>query len=102
MKKNRKLAHILGERQDMTKERLDLVNDLSIENEHIRRYTAVRRFCYGSVLDCACGTGYGSYIASFSDYVKSVTGIDADSEALSVANEEFKKDKITFKKSKAE
>jgi 2-polyprenyl-3-methyl-5-hydroxy-6-metoxy-1,4-benzoquinol methylase len=65
-------------------------------NEHLRRYAAIRRFCYGNVLDFACGCGYGSYLISVNPDVTSVCGIDLDQEAVEWAKNEFASSKIKF------
>jgi SAM-dependent methyltransferase len=65
-------------------------------NEHMRRYAAVRRFCYGKVLDFACGCGYGSALLSVNPDVTEVYGIDIDTEAIEWANKEFSSEKVTF------
>ncbi|MBI2355169.1 MAG: methyltransferase domain-containing protein [Deltaproteobacteria bacterium] len=66
-------------------------------HEHLRRYAAVRRFCYGRVLDFASGCGYGSFLLSANPDVESVTGIDKDSDAIAWARKEFKGDKTDFR-----
>lgn len=58
-------------------------------HEHLRRYAAVRRFCYGRVLDFASGCGYGSHILSSNPDVEVVVGVDKDEEAINWAQKEF-------------
>lgn len=65
-------------------------------HEHLRRYAAIRRFCYGKVLDFACGCGYGTYLLAANPEVSKVTGIDIDEEAVAWAKNEFKHDKIRY------
>jgi 2-polyprenyl-3-methyl-5-hydroxy-6-metoxy-1,4-benzoquinol methylase len=66
-------------------------------HEHLRRYAAVRRFCYGKVLDFASGCGYGSHILSFNPDVEVVVGIDKDEVAISWAQKEFGGNKAHYK-----
>lgn len=92
----KKIKNDLGERQQMTrKDVLDLERSF-IRLEHFRRYAAVRRFCYGKVLDFASGTGYGSFILSASDFVKEVVGADLDPNAIKTAKKEFSNGKTKF------
>lgn len=86
-----------------TVERIYLTKNelLNVENEirfheHLRRYAAIRRFCYGNVLDFACGCGYGSYLLAANPEVVQVTGIDIDEEAVTWAKKEFIQPKINF------
>lgn len=66
-------------------------------HEHLRRYAAVRRFCYGRVLDFASGCGYGSYILSANPDVELVVGVDKDEEAIQWAQREFSSDKSQYR-----
>lgn len=99
MEKNKKGVDI---RQEMTSDRLMSLEKSFIQMEHFKRYASVRRFCYGQVLDFACGTGYGSFIISAADDIEKVLGVDFDAEAIDLANKEFKKEKIEFICSSAE
>lgn len=65
-------------------------------HEHLRRYAAVRRFCYGRVLDFASGCGYGSHILSSNPDVSIVLGVDKDNEAIEWAENEFSTPKAKF------
>ncbi len=66
-------------------------------HEHLRRYAAVRRFCYGRVLDFASGCGYGSHILSFNPDVEVVVGVDKDQDAINWAQKEFGSNKAQYK-----
>lgn len=66
-------------------------------HEHLRRYAAVRRFCYGKVLDFASGCGYGSFLLSVNPDVEAVVGIDKDTEAIEWAQNEFGTLKTEFR-----
>jgi len=65
-------------------------------HEHLRRYAAVRRFCYGRVLDFASGCGYGSFLLSANPDVECVVGIDKSHEAIDWAGKEFATPKTRF------
>lgn len=57
--------------------------------KHLDRYFTIRQFCYGRVLDIACGTGYGSYIIGTNPKVLGVLGVDKNEESIAFAQEEF-------------
>jgi trans-aconitate methyltransferase len=63
---------------------------------HIERYGMLRQFLFGRVLDCACGVGYGTYLASKNPDVESIVGVDLDEAAIQWANENFKTPKTEF------
>jgi len=63
---------------------------------HVERYCMLRQWCYGNVIDCACGCGYGSYLISENPDVDNVTGIDISSTAIEWAKDKFEKDNIEF------
>ena len=66
-------------------------------HEHLRRYAAVRRFCYGTVLDFASGCGYGSFLLSANPDVEKVVGIDKSPEAVGWAEQEFSNGRTEFR-----
>ena len=87
-----------------TIERIYITKDdfIKLENnvrfqEHLKRYAAVRRFCFGSVLDFACGCGYGTFILAVNPEITSVTGIDADEHAVEWARSNFDHPKIQYR-----
>lgn len=56
---------------ERTKERIGLSRDMLVREldmmrhyDHIRRYQLVKRYCFGRVVDAACGVGYGSHLLS--------------------------------------
>ena len=63
---------------------------------HLERYWLVRQYCYGVVVDCACGVGYGSYIIQTNPDVSKVYGIDVSAESIRLAGEEFSTDKTNW------
>jgi len=84
------------ERVYVTKGELDsLEKDIRIRR-HVERYYLVRQYCYGVVIDCACGVGYGSYILQTNPDVRKVYGVDVDLEAIWFAKEEYTTDKTKF------
>lgn len=84
------------ERIYLTKEDFIRIENEIRFQEHLRRYSAVRRFCYGKVLDFACGCGYGSYLLAANPEVSSVTGLDIDEEAVKWATMHFGHPKTSY------
>lgn len=66
-------------------------------HEHLRRYAAVRRFCYGNVIDFASGCGYGSFLLSANPDVEKVVGIDKAEQAIEWAIKEYSTAKTEFR-----
>ena len=65
--------------------------------DHVSRYWWAADQAVGkSVLDCACGKGYGSYIMSHK--AKRVLGVDLNPESLAIASETFKRDHLEYRK----
>ena len=63
--------------------------------EHIVRYRrAISEIDAESALDIGCGVGYGA--GFLADRVAQVTAIDYSEEALSIANDQFARDNLTF------
>lgn len=90
------------ERQYISKEQLLDIEKTLIRQDHVRRYASIRRFCYGDVLDLACGSGYGSCLISGNPDVSHVTGADIDAEAITCAIKEFTNKKTSFIRSAPE
>lgn len=63
---------------------------------HIERYAMVRQHLYGTVLDCACGVGYGAFLVSKNPDVRLVIGVDSDPDAIVRAQREFAYEKTQF------
>jgi len=84
------------ERVYVTKKELDsLEKDIRIRR-HVERYYLIRQYCYGVVIDCACGVGYGSYIIQTNPDVSKVYGVDVDPDSILFAKEEYATDKTKF------
>ncbi len=63
--------------------------------EHIQRYIFAKKFVEAcSVLDVACGTGYGSF--ELSGVAASVVGFEKNQSALSIAYAEYSSTNITY------
>lgn len=80
-----------------TGERLILEQSWNIMTtlEHLHRYQAVSQLVVGkTVLDAACGTGYGTYRLSKS--AKEVFGIDISKDAIDYANSHFKNQNLHY------
>lgn len=63
---------------------------------HIERYALLRQFAKGVVCDAACGCGYGSYLLSTNPDVEHVIGLDAESQAIAFAEQEYADPKVEF------
>src|SRR5829696_97432 len=69
--------------------------DGAIKYEHLHRYALSLDFCEGkSVLDIACGEGYGS--ALLARVAKSVVGVDIDPTALNYARQSYYNENLEF------
>ena len=63
--------------------------------EHMHRYLLAARFVAGkTVLDIACGEGFGSKILA--ENASSVVGVDIAAEAVSHARSKYGSDRLTF------
>lgn len=62
---------------------------------HLDRYIFAKRFCMGrSVVDAACGTGYGTAILS--RLARHVMGVDVDQEAVQYATRKYNRRNAKF------
>jgi O-antigen biosynthesis protein len=67
-----------------------------LEAEHVQRYAFASNYAKGkSVLDIACGAGYGSYLLRAGGATR-VTGVDISAEAIQFAKDHYGNDGITF------
>jgi len=71
------------------------LNEIRIHN-HIARYQLIKKYCYGNVLDIACGIGYGSYLLSNNPDIKEIVGVDIDPDSIEFAKHEYTTEKTTF------
>lgn len=63
--------------------------------EHVARYQFASHYARGSVLDIACGTGYGCKML-LNRATTRITGIDISQDAISIASKWYKDDGIAF------
>ena len=85
------------ERIMISKDHVEKIESEIRFHEHLRRYAAVRRFCYGRVLDFASGCGYGSHMLSSNPDVDIVVGVDKAIEAINWAKKEFDSIKAQYR-----
>lgn len=87
----------------LTSERIDptlLPPDSAYDREsmalHVERYAYARGYVRDvRVVDCACGTGYGSEILADGG-ARSVSGVDIDAAAIDFAREHHARENITY------
>lgn len=79
-----------------------LLEDRQLIRSHLQRYKFALQYVRpdSHVLDCACGSGYGSYLLSSS--VAQVTGIDLSPVAIHYCRETFKAPNLKFTEGSAE
>lgn len=71
--------------------------------EHILRYNWVKQFVENkTVLDIACGTGYGSFLLATEGNAVSVTGCDIDPKTIQYASFRNKHENLDFQVQNAE
>ena len=92
----------LVERIMLTRDGLLEAERRILQNEHIRRYAAIRRFCYGRTLDFASGCGYGTFLLAVNPDVTEAIGIDQDPQALAWSRREFVHTKLHFRNAAVE
>ncbi|WP_025720497.1 glycosyltransferase [Paenibacillus sp. 1-18] len=81
---------------DFTGERfIPQESDKELEIEHFQRYSVLKQLVKGkTVLDAACGEGYGSYLLANS--AAKVVGIDIDSDTIEHARRVYPKDNLEY------
>jgi 2-polyprenyl-3-methyl-5-hydroxy-6-metoxy-1,4-benzoquinol methylase len=84
------------ERIYMTNDELQSMERDILNRRHIERYAMVRQWCYGNVLDFACGCGYGANLISKNPDVNRIFGVDNDPSAIEWANDNFINEKSEF------
>jgi ubiquinone/menaquinone biosynthesis C-methylase UbiE len=68
---------------------------LRIWQDHVARYQFASHYARGSVLDIACGTGYGCKIL-LNRATTRIVGIDISQDAIRVALKRYKDQRLTF------
>lgn len=84
---------------------MDMTREYGVRSDgHIIRYVLATEFVQSgdTVLDCACGYGYGTYILSQLTNSKICFGVDITDEAIDYANESFCSNNLQFKKGDAQ
>ena len=72
----------------------------SVEEDHIERYRFARQFVSDkTVLDIACGTGYGSNLLADSGASR-VDGVDISEDVINYAISSYQADNLFFLKSR--
>lgn len=99
---SQKTHRLPDERALITKERTNEIERDILHRRHIERYMNIAQYVYGTVLDCASGSGFGSYLLSKKSDVKHVHGIDIDAASVETSSKEFGSDKTTFHLSRIE
>lgn len=84
------------ERIWIDRKRADELENQILIGRHIERYTLIRKFIFGRVLDTACGVGYGSYMLAKNPDVKYLVGVDCDEDSINYANSNFASDRVSF------
>ncbi len=70
---------------------------------HLDRYEfAVKHLVPGTVLDIACGVGYGTVLLAGSPRVTKVVGVDVSGEAIRYAQEHYRHERVSYVSSSAE
>jgi 2-polyprenyl-3-methyl-5-hydroxy-6-metoxy-1,4-benzoquinol methylase len=70
---------------------------------HLDRYEfAVKHLVPGTVLDIACGVGYGTVLLAGSPHVTKVVGVDVSGEAIRYAQEHYRHERVSYVSSSAE
>lgn len=67
----------------------------SVESEHLDRYNFITKYVKNkTVLDIACGCGYGSYLISKYGMANEVCGVDIDEDSIRYGNHRYSCDRI--------
>jgi len=71
------------------------ISPAEVMQEHIDRYTFAKKYVSGkSVLDVACGSGYGSFMLA--ETAKSVAGVDISIDAIEYAKANYSAGNIQY------
>jgi len=67
-----------------------------ISPDHVNRYRLASMLLRGTILDVACGVGYGAWTLSQSREISQVYAVDIDKEAIEYARQNYHDPKIEF------
>ena len=88
-------------KKEWTGERLETGIQSQVSAEHLHRYALAMEFVHNkTVLDIACGEGYGCHLLS--QKARVVTGVDIDKETIIKAKAKYRNSNISFLEGKAE
>lgn len=77
------------------------IEDIKLSVEHFQRYLSIRKLVEGkSVLDAACGEGYGSNLLA--ELASTVVGIDIDASTIENAKEKYVRENLKYMNSSIE
>jgi len=83
-------------RKTITHEMLGGLEQMAHLVRSVERYAYVRQWLCGSVIDCGCGTGYGSYMIAQNPDVERIVGFDNDRTAIEFAEREYQDGKLFY------
>lgn len=95
-KMNEIMVKVNKPRKTITHEMLDNLERTVHHLRSIERYSYVRQWLYGNVIDCGCGTGYGSYMIAQNPDVEEVVGFDDDRTSIEFAEREYQDEKLSY------
>jgi ubiquinone/menaquinone biosynthesis C-methylase UbiE len=82
-------------KKEWTGERLETFIHSQVTAEHLHRYALAMQYVQGkTVLDIACGEGYGSNLLS--ENAAFVTGVDIDKATIEAAKGKYRKNNVSF------
>lgn len=90
------LPKVNSPRKTITHQMLNGLEQMAHLVRSVERYSYIRQWLYGKVLDCGCGTGYGSYMIAQNPDVISAVGFDSDSLSIEFAQREYQDDKLSY------
>lgn len=83
-------------RKTITHKMLNEIEGMAHYLRSVERYSYVRQWLYGNVIDCGCGTGYGSYMIAQNPDIKRVIGFDDDRISIEFAKREYQDGKLLY------
>jgi 2-polyprenyl-3-methyl-5-hydroxy-6-metoxy-1,4-benzoquinol methylase len=74
----------------------DLLSRTALREEHFHRYHLSAQLCKGTVVDCACGIGYGSALLLQQSEIENYLGIDPSQDSVTYATQHYGSDRARF------